>query len=456
MVPGGNHKDFVFSAMQRLLQILFWSIISAAFIGPGTVTTAASAGSLFRYDLIWALLFSTIACIVLQEASARITIISGWDLGQAIRKQFQGGILGFFVLALVLSAIILGCAAYETGNILGSVAGISLCVGIHPKVLTLIIGISAGFLLYFGTVKIVARLLGVIVAFMGVAFLVTAILLKPPVGDILIGTFVPTWTNQSSLFVIALIGTTVVPYNLFLGSGIAKGQKIGEVRLGLTIAIFLGGIISMGVLVVGTAISESHFTFETLSDTLSTRLGNWSGSFFAMGLFAAGFSSAVTAPLAAAITAQSLLDSPDHNRWHQDALRYRIIWMGILIFGTLLGLMDIRPIPAIILAQALNGVLLPFAAVFLFLVVNDRTLMGEKGINRPLSNIVMGIVITITIILGIANLVKAAVSTFPFRNLQEQWLLIVSGIVTIVIIFPLMKNIRKRRFLQTNTNEDQQ
>ncbi|RMD96348.1 MAG: divalent metal cation transporter, partial [Calditrichaeota bacterium] len=109
--------------MNRLLNILFWSIISAAFIGPGTVTTAAKAGASYRFALLWALLFSTLACLILQEASARITIVSGRNLGQALRDQFHGGVAGFAVLILVLGAIILGCAAYEAGNILGGVAG---------------------------------------------------------------------------------------------------------------------------------------------------------------------------------------------------------------------------------------------------------------------------------------------------------------------------------------------
>ena len=77
--------------MKRLLDVLFWSVISAAFIGPGTVTTAASAGAGYGFALLWALGFSTVACLVLQEASARLTLASGSDLGQALRRRFAGG-----------------------------------------------------------------------------------------------------------------------------------------------------------------------------------------------------------------------------------------------------------------------------------------------------------------------------------------------------------------------------
>ena len=68
--------------MKRLLNILFWSVIAAAFIGPGTVATAARAGSDFGFALAWALLFSVLACLVLQEASGRITALTGKELGE--------------------------------------------------------------------------------------------------------------------------------------------------------------------------------------------------------------------------------------------------------------------------------------------------------------------------------------------------------------------------------------
>ncbi|MCB0548279.1 MAG: divalent metal cation transporter, partial [Phaeodactylibacter sp.] len=69
------------SIRQGLSSVLFWSIISAAFIGPGTVTTAAKAGASFQLQLIWALAFSIFATIILQEAAARITLASGKNLG---------------------------------------------------------------------------------------------------------------------------------------------------------------------------------------------------------------------------------------------------------------------------------------------------------------------------------------------------------------------------------------
>ncbi|HEV2131136.1 MAG TPA: Nramp family divalent metal transporter, partial [Longimicrobiaceae bacterium] len=195
--------------MKRLGPILFWSVIAAAFIGPGTVTTAASSGAQHGYVLLWALLFSTLATLVLQEASARVTIVSGRNLAEAIREQFGGGVTGVFVLALVVGAIVLGNAAYEAGNILGGTAGASLGTGLSPTLLTLAIGGIAGVTLWLGSPRAVAHLMSVVVAFMGVAFLATAVLLRPPVAELARGSLVPTLPSGAGLLVLGLIGTTV-------------------------------------------------------------------------------------------------------------------------------------------------------------------------------------------------------------------------------------------------------
>ena len=418
-------------------------MIAAAFIGPGTVTTAAASGSRFGLSLLWALAFSTVACFVLQEASARVTVVSGSSLAAAIRHRFRGGAVGLLVLLLVLGAIVLGCAAYEAGNILGGVAGIGLQIDFSPKLVTVAVGVFAALLLSVGSAVVVARLLGVVVAVMGVTFLATAIVIGPSAVELLRGTFVPALPVGSSLLVLGLIGTTVVPYNLFLGSEIAAGQKLGEVRWGLAIAVVLGGIISMGIVVVGTAVL-GPFSFEALSGALTGRLGGWASVFLAVGLLAAGFSSAVTAPLAAAITARGLF-GPTDPQWRERSWRYRAVWLAVLAAGVAFGLIGVRPIPVIILAQALNGILLPFVAVFLFIVVNDRTLMGDKGLNGWLSNVLMGLVVAVTVVLGAAKMAGAATRALGLPPVPERTLFVASVVLALVIAIPVIRVARDRR-----------
>src|SRR5690606_10007964 len=113
----------------------------------------------YGYSLLWALVFSTFATVVLQEASARVTVVSGRNLGEALRHRYRGTALGALVLLLVLGAIVVGNAAYEAGNILGAVAGLQLRGVASREVLTLAIGAGAAAVLWIGTPRTVATLL---------------------------------------------------------------------------------------------------------------------------------------------------------------------------------------------------------------------------------------------------------------------------------------------------------
>ena len=429
--------------MNRWASVLFWSIIAAAFIGPGTVTTAATAGVRFGPALLWALVFSTVACFVLQEASARLTVVSGRSLGQAIRSQYPSGAGGLLALALVLGAVVLGCAAYEAGNILGGVAGAALVLPLPPELLTVLSVIVAALLLWFNSPRRVAIGLSLLVAIMGVAFLCTAVLLRPALGELVRGALVPSLPEGGALLALGLVGTTVVPYNLFLGSGIAGGQKVSELRFGLAVAIGLGGLISMGVLVVGTA-APGEFGFARIAAVLTDRLGSWAGLVFSLGLFAAGLSSAVTAPLAAAVTSRSLL-AGDSNAWSDTSWRYRAVWGGVLAVGLGFGLSGVRPVPVIILAQALNGVVLPLAAIYLLLAVNDRALMGESGLNRTVSNVFMTGVTVVALILGTWGVARAVSVALSLPAPGNGMVLALAAGLALLLGYPVARAIGRRR-----------
>jgi manganese transport protein len=392
--------------MRRILNVLLWSVIAAAFIGPGTVTTAAQAGSDFRFALSWALLFSVVACLVLQEAAGRVTVLTGSELGSAIRRRFAGSMWGDAVPVLVAVGIVLGCAAYEAGNLLGGVAGLRLMFDAAPAGLTGVTGASAALLLLSGRTRWIASVLGSLVAVMGAAFLLTAVRLGPDLGDLLRGLLVPSVPGGSTVLVLGLVGTTVVPYNLFLGSALARGSGLREMRWGLAVAVIGGGVISLGVLVVGSALGGG-LEYERLVEVLGDRLGNGAGVSLSVGLFAAGFTSAITAPLAAALTARSLLGAGDDPRWRERGTRFRAVWAGVLATGMAFGIAGLRPIPVIILAQAFNGLLLPMVALFLWIAMNDRDLLGDRGINSRLQNVLTGVVVLVCFVLGLRGLAAA-------------------------------------------------
>ena len=95
-------------------------LVTAAFIGPGTVTTATRAGAAFGFALLWAVGFAIVATIFLQEMSARLGLVTRQGLGEAVRSTFRQRFMRFLSCVLVAAAIGFGNAAYQTGNITGA------------------------------------------------------------------------------------------------------------------------------------------------------------------------------------------------------------------------------------------------------------------------------------------------------------------------------------------------
>ena len=388
------------SLRSGLGSVLFWSVISAAFIGPGSVTACAIAGSKFGLQLLWVLTFATLGTVWLQEAAARITIATGHDLGQVITQTYSG-LKGRWIAWGLFLAVFLGCAAYQAGNILGAVSGLALLSGLPVPMLTIGVGAVCVALLWIGSTQGLANFLGIIVFAMGGAFVYVAFGTPVTPAELTKALVVPSIPSGSLLLVNSLIGTTIVPYNLFFGSSIVpaggqSAQSLSEMRLGIWVAVVLGGIISVVLLLAGLLIPED-FSYAHMAQVLSGRLGTWAGSLFAFGLFAAGFASSLTAPLAASVTASSLLGV------RKNSPTYRAIWLFVMGTGLTFGLLNVTPIPVIVAVQAINGVLLPFVTVFLFAAVNNRTLLGDTYRNSLLQNVAMGLVVIVTAVLGLWN-----------------------------------------------------
>lgn len=440
-----NCSELPCRCLKRLSRILFWSVITAAFVGPGTVATAASAGSLYGYSLLWSVLVATAACFVLQEACGRLTIVSGLTLGEAMRSGTTPGLRGAGVAAAPLSAVVLGCTAYQAGNILGAVAGVNLGFAWSGRGLILVVGGLAFVLLASSGIAFLIRALGLIVAAMGAAFFAASLSLGPSLEEFLVGSLVPKSPSGSGLIVLAVVGTTVVPYNLFLGSGLARGQRLGEMRFGLAGAIGLGGLITMAILIVGAAV-EDPFTFSSAGEVLQSRLGFYARILFACGLFAAGLSSAVTAPLAAAITTRSILaEGSADARWSDTSWRFRAVWVGVLATGVLTALSGWETISVLLVAQALNGLLLPIVAIFLLVAVNDRRLMGGEELNGRLGNLTLASTVAVTLLLGILNLARAAWTAWGRPPPDQDLLVLATAAMGGLSALPLIRTIRSRR-----------
>ena len=381
-------------------------LVAAAFIGPGTVTTASIAGANFGFVLMWALLLSIIVTFVLQEMSSRLGIVSGLGLSEALRSSVNNQFFKSFLMILIVSALGIGNAAFEVGNITGAAIGLSQIGNLSISSSVLIIGILVLILLGTRIFKMLEQILTVLVVIMSLLFLLTMITIEIDYSKLLRGLFIPTFTASSLLTIMALIGTTVVPYNLFLHADASKRkwkdqevtQALNNSRVDTAISIGLGGLITLAIMSASAVAffgSTIEMSPENLARQLEPILGSYSSYIFNFGLFVAGITSAITAPLAASIAVTEALG------WKNDpnSFRFQLVWIIILLIGVLLAYFGTKPLQAILFAQATNALLLPFLALFLFYVVNNSRLMGSHK-NTITINIIALIIIMAVVLLS--------------------------------------------------------
>ncbi|MDN3433971.1 Nramp family divalent metal transporter [Pseudoalteromonas sp. APC 3356] len=370
-------------------------LVTAAFIGPGTITTASVAGANFGFALIWTLLFSVIATILLQSMAARLGVATGQDLAQALRAHIETPLFKSLAIFLVISAIGVGSAAYEAGNLSGASMGlIEIFPHVNAQLWTPLIAFLSAVLLYSGKHKVVENALILLVILMSLVFISTLVMAAPSLSDVLAG-FIPSMPEGSITTVLALVGTTIVPYNLFLHSGVLaarhdsksdKQKVIKQTNVDTGVSITLGGVITLAILSTASmafyGTDAGQISAANMAVQLEPLLGDAAHYFFAIGLFAAGLTSAITAPLAGAYAVCGMLGWSNK----MDNTRFKSVAIVILLFGAAVASLGLDPVAVIIFAQAANGLLLPIVTTYLVWLVNQKTVMG-KYTNSMLVNL---------------------------------------------------------------------
>lgn len=383
-------------------------LIAAAFIGPGTVTTCIRAGVDYRFGLLWALLLSVLATLVLQEMAGRLGLTTREGIPGLIRETVRKPVPKGILIGIILSAIVIGNTAYEAGNISGAVLGLEALAGSRGMPFyPFVTGILAFLLLWLGSYRILERVFTGLVLLMSLSFLLTALLTRPDPLEILRGLLVPGLNTGNLLTVVALIGTTVVPYNLFLYTSLVSekwgsAKALGQMRSDIGISVMVGGLVSMAIVV--TAAGSDTKTLQGVMDLargLEPLYGSLARYGLGVGLFAAGITSAITAPLAAAFVARQCFGwPPDRKDW-----RFRTVWILVLMIGVGTLSLDFRPLEIIFFAQVANGVLLPVIAIFLWWAVNQPGLMKGNG-NTLLQNVLTSLALILVTGLGIWSIFK--------------------------------------------------
>ena len=386
-------------------------MVSAAFIGPGTVTACTLAGANFGFALLWALVFATITTIILQGFAVRIALVTQLGLAEAMLKTIASPVGRILAALLLISALVLGNAAYEAGNMSGAALGLEainggpLAFGIAPVIIS--IALFASLMLVFTKPKWIENILIALVMLMSLAFLLTFLLIRPDLAALLQG-FIPSIPEGGLLTAIALIGTTIVPYNLFLHAASVRerwdAKQLPDAQLDTTLSIGIGGLVSMTILATAAAsLFGSGKTIENAVDMaqqLTPLFGSMATFTLGAGLFAAGLTSAITAPLATGYIVQEIFKSSGSRK------PFQIGALIVIISGTVAALSGYRPVELIFVAQIANGLLLPIVALFLLKLANDKKLLGQYA-NGLKANILGVAILLVTTGLGFRLIARA-------------------------------------------------
>lgn len=388
------------------------ALVAAGFIGPGTVTTCTVSGANYGYTLLWCLTFATVATIIFQEMAARIGIVTKKGLGENIRERIKHPALMWTAVVIVIVAIFIGNTAYETGNITGGILGIQAAIPDAQMVpIVILLGILAFIVMWVGSYKLIEYILTAIVVFMGVVFFITAFASNADWGAVATSLFVPTLPEEGSkgiLTAVGLIGTTIVPYNLFLhasgaGEKFKDPEQVGDARFDTVLSIGVGGLISMAILICaaaniyGTGVTVTNGKEMALA--LTPLLGSWATWLIGLGLLAAGFSSAITAPLSAAYAVNGVM------KWGKTTkdIKFKIVWLIVLVLGCFMAVvLGKSPTELILVAQAANAILLPIMAFFVLYVANGKDLGKFK--NHIFANCAGVVIIIITLFMCWRNM----------------------------------------------------
>ena len=396
----------------RLKHIGPGSVVAAAFIGPGTITMCSIAGAQFKYGLIWALIVSILLTMFIQLTAIRIGLTTKNTLSNLIKDQFQNGLLKYTSILLIISAIFIGNSAYEAGNISGAVMGFELLFGDsfqfnQINIFSILSGILALPLIIFGNNKVLEKILIILVLIMSFSFVFTVFIVGVDFNLLFSSSNFFSFPPDSILTIAGLIGTTVVPYNIFLHVALVNNRwksskDLKFANFDTIVSISIGGLISLCILLTAAGLNNTDILNAVdLANSLQPLYGNFSKYIVAIGLLSAGLTSSITAPIAAAYVVCGCFGFSTNRKSNL----FKIIAVIVLLIGVIFSSIGISPIEIIKFAQVTNGILLPLIVIFLLFIANNIRLLKNKT-NTPFQNILGLIVIGFCLLLCYRSIAK--------------------------------------------------
>ncbi len=386
--------------------------MAAAFIGPGTITMCSIAGAQFKYGLIWALIVSILLTMFIQLMAIRIGLTTKNTLSNLIKDQFQNGLLKYTSILLIISAIFIGNSAYEAGNISGAVMGFELLFGDsfqfnQINIFSILSGMLALPLIIFGNNKVLEKILIILVLIMSFSFVFTVFIVGVDFNLLLSSSNFLSFPPDSILTIAGLIGTTVVPYNIFLHVALVNNRwkssrDLKFANFDTIVSISIGGLISLCILLTAAGLNNTDILNAVdLANSLQPLYGDFSKYIVAIGLLSAGLTSSITAPIAAAYVVCGCFGFSTNRKSNL----FKVIAVIVLLIGVIFSSIGISPIEIIKFAQVTNGILLPLIVIFLLFLANNTRLLKNKT-NNHFQNILGLIVIGFCLLLCYRSIAK--------------------------------------------------
>jgi manganese transport protein len=386
-VPEHTTRGFSFRKLWAFMGPGF--LVSIAYIDPGNFAVDLQAGAELKYMLVWVLLVATVLSLVLQSLSSRLGIVTGRNLAQMCRDALPTR--AAYCLWVVAEITVI---ASDIPEVIGTAIALKLLFGLELWIGVLVTSVSVLVFLglsYWGVRKIelfIAMLLGVV----WVCFLVEFGLSAPSPGSLFAG-FLPNMSRNGLYPAVALVGSVVMPHNLFLHSALVQSRRIRRTAYHLNDACLYNNVESAIALAISFTINVTIISVAATSLTpesaevglikiphlLRNTLGPAAGTLFAVALLASGQSSTMTGTYAGQFVMEGFLRI-FIPKWARAILTRSTAIVPSLLAALLAGEKGSQSL--IVLSQVVLSMMLPFALIPLLRFTSHEPLMGEFATKR--------------------------------------------------------------------------
>lgn len=393
--------------LNKWLAYLGPGIITAALVfGPGSLTITSKLGAIYQYQLLWVLVVAAILMMAFTSMGARIGLATDQSLLDTFRQKWGnwaawGTGIGIFLVT----------ASFQAGNSVG--AGIAFAESFGTSAAPWIAGVAAlGITLLFfkSFYKVLEKVMILMVGIMLISFLITLMVTQPNIGAVLVG-LIPSIPDGSMALVIAIVASSFSIAGAFYQSylvqekGWIKGEEKRVINESFVGIIILGTISAMILLSAGAVLHPQGIEVNSATDmgkALEPVYGSWATNLFMLGLFGASFSSLVgNATIGGTLFADALSLGRDLS---SRPVRWSI--MMIIIIGAAVAIIFGRlPLELIVFAQGVTIFVVPFIGLGIFILANDRKVMGKLK-NNTTSNILGVIGLLVLFALAIGNFIN--------------------------------------------------